>query len=65
MDSMCTFSVLNLVYFQQVGSSSTHDHSWGEILSVLFRVQLVEPLYNHVVDFLKIIYVLSLSCQPS
>ena len=37
----------------------------GETLSVLFRVQLVEPLYDHVVDFLKIIYVLSLGCQPS
>lgn len=30
--------------------------------SVLGRVQLVEPLDNHVVDFLQIIYVPSLSC---
>lgn len=30
--------------------------------SVLFGVQLVEPLYDHIVDFLKISYVLSLGC---
>lgn len=43
-------------------SSGVSSCFWKIIPLVLFRVQLVESLYNDAVDFLKIIYVPSLSC---
>lgn len=38
---------------------------WGDVALVLCRLQLVEPLDDHAVEFLELVYVLPLSCQSS
>lgn len=43
----------------------TRSGPWKVVSSVLFRLQLVESLYDHAVEFLEVIDVLALGRQPS
>lgn len=71
--SLCTVCYLPKCWCQlsaqhapsKASSSGLGGGSWAVASLVLFRVQLVESLYDHAVDFLKIIDVLSFSCESS